>query len=82
VFVGDPPVDIETDKTVSEVEAEAAGMVRKLFAAGGEQLPVEASVGLIGGRGEQLPLPRSRYSRRRRRPNAAPAGSAWIFRRA
>jgi pyruvate dehydrogenase E2 component (dihydrolipoamide acetyltransferase) len=54
VSAGEPLVDIETDKTVVEVEAETAGILRKVFAHDGEKLPVGTVLGLVGGADEPL----------------------------
>lgn len=52
---GEPLFDIETDKSVVEVEAEAAGVLRKVLAGEGEKRTVGNVLGLIGEAEEPLP---------------------------
>ncbi len=47
---GEPLVEIETDKANLEIEALAAGHLRKIFANEGELVPVLAAVAVIGPR--------------------------------
>jgi len=55
VSAGEPLVDIETEKTVFEVEAQAAGILRRVFARDGEKVPVGTVLGLVGNAEEPLP---------------------------
>jgi pyruvate dehydrogenase E2 component (dihydrolipoamide acetyltransferase) len=52
VKLGDPIVEIETDKAVVEVEAEASGSFGKPLVAEGDYAPVNSVIGLIFGVGE------------------------------
>lgn len=54
VAKGDPILEIETDKANLEVEADEAGVLRKVFHGPGEVVPVLAVVGVIGGRDEAI----------------------------
>lgn len=55
VSPGEPLVDIETDKTVVQMEAETAGILRKVFARDGDRLAIGAVLGLVGSMEEPLP---------------------------
>lgn len=55
VGVGEPLVDIETEKTVFEVDAQAAGVLRKVLVRDGESASVGAVIGLVGTAEEALP---------------------------
>jgi pyruvate dehydrogenase E2 component (dihydrolipoamide acetyltransferase) len=57
---GEPLLEIETDKANLEVEAEADGILRKVFHGAGETCPVLAVIGVIGGAGEEIDLDRVR----------------------
>ncbi len=74
VSAGDPLVDIETDKTVVEIEAEAAGILRKVFARDGEKVPVGAVLGLVGSKEEPMPAPQPEEQRPASRPSEMPQG--------
>jgi pyruvate dehydrogenase E2 component (dihydrolipoamide acetyltransferase) len=56
---GEPLFEIETDKSVVEVEAEAAGVLRKVLAGEGEKRAVGNVIGLIGEADEPLPQARA-----------------------
>jgi len=47
VAIGDPIVEIETDKAVIEIEAEAEGRLVKIIVADGDSAPVNSAIGLI-----------------------------------
>ncbi len=49
---GDIIAEVETDKAVMELEAFASGILIKIFATGGETVPVGTLLGLIGEPGE------------------------------
>jgi pyruvate dehydrogenase E2 component (dihydrolipoyllysine-residue acetyltransferase) len=59
VLVGEPILEIETDKVVMEVEAEFAGVLLKITHGEGDEVPVTATIGYIGEAGESIAeLPR------------------------
>ena len=51
---GDPLYEVETDKAVLEVEAPAAGVLRKIFYPAGSKVAVLSAVGLIADAQEEL----------------------------
>ncbi|MCS7120121.1 MAG: dihydrolipoamide acetyltransferase family protein [Nitrososphaerota archaeon] len=52
---GEPLLEIETDKTTIEVEARASGILKKILAREGEELPIATTIAYIGGEDEPLP---------------------------
>ena len=50
VNVGDPLMEVETDKAVVEVEAQANGVLTEVRHAAGSEVPVGHVVAVIGGR--------------------------------
>jgi len=46
--------EIETDKTVMEVEAQTSGVLRKILVAEGEEVPVTLPIAIIGDRDEDI----------------------------
>ena len=54
VEVGDPIVEITTDKLTNEVNAEAAGTLLKIVAQEGEDIPVKGLLAYIGEPGDKL----------------------------
>ena len=54
VKAGEPIVEITTDKLTNQVEAEADGVLLKIVAQAGADLPVKAILGYIGQPGEQV----------------------------
>ena len=46
--------EIETDKTVMEVEAQTSGTLRKILVAEGEEVPVTLPIAIIGDRDEDI----------------------------
>ena len=54
VSLGEPIAEIETDKAVVEVEATAAGLLRKILAAEGATVPVGQPIAIIGEAGEDI----------------------------
>ena len=46
--------EIETDKTVMEVEAQISGILRKILVAEGEEVPVTLPIAIIGDRDEDI----------------------------
>lgn len=73
VRAGEPLFDVETDKTVVEVEAEASGTLRKVLVRDGEKIPVGTVLGLIGGGDEPLPASSKAPDPAPTRPRASPA---------
>jgi len=55
VRIGEPLVDIETEKTVFEVDAQSAGILRKVLVHDGETASVGAVIGMVGTADEILP---------------------------
>src|SRR5947209_776940 len=55
VEVGQPLVEIETDKATVTYEADEAGTVLALSVGEGSSVPLGAPIALIGARGEELP---------------------------
>lgn len=54
VAVGDVLAEVETDKAVIELEAEATGILRRWLAGEGDQVSVNATIALIGTADEDL----------------------------
>ena len=54
VEVGTELVELETEKAVFSVEAEQAGIVRRILVGAGQKLPVGTCLGLIAAEHEQL----------------------------
>src|SRR5918992_5203207 len=54
VDAGEPLLVVETEKAVNDVEAPAAGVLRKIVAAVGEEVPVSGPVAVIVAAGEQV----------------------------
>ena len=52
---GDPVVEVETDKSTMEVEADYEGTLLKILREEGETVPVTEVIGWIGEEGEELP---------------------------
>ena len=75
VKVGEPILEITTDKLTNEVEAEAEGVLLKIVAPEGADVPVQGLLGYIGQPGEQVdggaPAPAPAAA-----PAAAPAPAA------
>ena len=64
VNVGDPLMEVETDKAVVEVEAQANGILTEVRHAAGSEVPVGHVVAVIGG-GAAAPAPAQRCDARR-----------------
>ncbi|MBX6340884.1 MAG: E3 binding domain-containing protein, partial [Thermomicrobiaceae bacterium] len=54
VAEGDPLLVVETDKAENEVEAPAAGVLRKIVAQAGDEIPVSDPVAVIAAPGEAV----------------------------
>jgi len=55
VETGEPLLEIETDKVNMEVEAMNSGILLKILANEGDEVPVVQTIGYIGEKGEALP---------------------------
>ena len=55
VETGEPLLEIETDKVNMEVEAMNAGVLLKILAHEGDEVPVVQTIGFIGEKGEAIP---------------------------
>jgi len=55
VETGEPLLEIETDKVNMEVEAMNSGVLLKILAEAGEEIPVVQTIGYIGELGEEIP---------------------------
>ena len=55
VETGEPLLEIETDKVNMEVEAMNSGILLKIIADEGDEVPVVQTIGFIGEKGEALP---------------------------
>lgn len=55
VETGEPLLEIETDKVNMEVEAMNSGVLLKIIAHEGDEIPVVQTIGYIGEKGEALP---------------------------
>lgn len=56
VNVGDVLVEITTDKLSNEIESEAEGVLLKIVAQEGEDIPVKGLIAIIGEEGEKIDL--------------------------
>ena len=52
---GEPLYELDTEKVTQEVEADASGVLLKIFAGEGDEVPVGKRVAVIGEPGEELP---------------------------
>ncbi len=57
VSIGDPIVEIETDKSSMEVESDCDGTVLKILYKNGTTVPVVQTIAWIGSPGESIPAP-------------------------
>lgn len=55
VEIGEPLLEIETDKVSMEVEATVSGVLLKILAQEGEEVPVVQTIAYIGEQGEDIP---------------------------
>ena len=70
---GEPLLEITTDKLTNEVEAEADGVLLKIVAPEGTDVPVQGLLGWIGQPGEQVGAPAAAPTAPAAVPAAAPA---------
>src|SRR4051794_316447 len=54
ISAGDPLLTVETEKAVNDVEAPADGVLLKIVAVSGEEVPVSGPVAVIAAPGEEL----------------------------
>ena len=73
VKAGEPLLEITTDKLTNEVEAEADGVLLKIVAPEGTDVPVQGLLGWIGQPGEQVGAPAAAPTAPAAAPAAAPA---------
>ena len=73
VKAGEPLLEITTDKLTNEVEAEADGVLLKIVAPEGTDVPVQGLLGYIGQPGEQVGAPAAAPTAPAAAPAAAPA---------
>ena len=73
VKAGEPLLEITTDKLTNEVEAEADGVLLKIVAPEGTDVPVHGLLGYIGQPGEQVGGPAAAPTAPAAAPAAAPA---------
>ena len=73
VKAGEPLLEITTDKLTNEVEAEADGVLLKIVAQEGTDVPVQGLLGYIGQPGEQVGAPAAAPTAPAAAPAAAPA---------
>ena len=55
VLKGEPLMEIETDKSTVEIEAAASGILARVVANVGDEIPVGQTIALILAPGEALP---------------------------
>ena len=73
VKAGEPLLEITTDKLTNEVEAETDGVLLKIVAPEGTDVPVQGLLGYIGQPGEQVGAPAAAPTAPAAAPAAAPA---------
>ena len=73
VKAGDVLLEITTDKLTNQVEAEAGGVLLKIVAPEGADVPVQGLLGWIGQPGEQVGAPAAAPTAPAAAPAAAPA---------
>ena len=74
---GEPVAEIETDKSVMELEADYPGTVIKIFAAEGDVIPVTEVMAWIGEPGEKVPE-KEKSADKAEKPAEAPAAESSI----
>ncbi|HAQ40415.1 MAG TPA: hypothetical protein DCM73_06000 [Clostridiales bacterium] len=72
VNVGDVLVEITTDKLSSEIESEAEGVLLKIVAQEGEDIPVKGLIAIIGEEGEKVDVPDAPAAKEEVKTEAAP----------
>jgi pyruvate dehydrogenase E2 component (dihydrolipoamide acetyltransferase) len=72
VNVGDVLVEITTDKLSSEIESEVEGVLLKIVAQEGEDIPVKGVIAIIGNEGETVDVPAAPKAVEEAKVEAAP----------
>ncbi len=78
IKVGDILAEVETDKANMEMEALAAGVLRRIFVKAGEKAPVAGLIAVIAGKDEDISAFEAQAEKERSaaKPAAAPAAAA------
>ena len=76
VAIGDVLVEITTDKLSSEIESEFEGVLLKIVAQEGEDIPVKGLMAIIGEEGEKLDAPAAKVEKAEEKVEEAPKASA------
>lgn len=78
IKVGDVLAEVETDKANMEMEALAAGVLRRIFVKAGEKAPVAGLIAVIAGKDEDISAFEAQAEKERSaaKPAAAPAAPA------
>ena len=72
VNIGDLLVEITTDKLSSEIESEVEGVLLKIVAQEGEDIPVKGLIAIIGQEGETVDAPAAPKADEENKPEVAP----------
>lgn len=72
VSVGDVLVEITTDKLSSEIESEVEGVLLKIVAQEGEDIPVKGLLAIVGEEGEKVDVPSEAAKEEVKTEEAAP----------
>lgn len=72
VNIGDVLVEITTDKLSSEIESEVEGVLLKIVAQEGEDIPVKGLIAIIGQEGETVDAPAAPKAAEENKPEVAP----------
>ncbi len=72
VNIGDVLVEITTDKLSSEIESEVEGVLLKIVAQEGEDIPVKGLIAIIGQEGETVDAPAAPKADEEKKSEAAP----------
>jgi len=72
VNIGDVLVEITTDKLSSEIESEVEGVLLKIVAQEGEDIPVKGLIAIIGQEGETVDAPAAPKADEENKPEVAP----------
>ncbi len=76
VAVGDVLVEITTDKLSSEIESEVEGVLLKIVAQEGEDIPVKGLLAIIGAEGEQVGVASAPAAKKEEVQSEAPKAEA------
>ena len=75
VKVGDVLAEVETDKANMEMEALAAGVLRRIFVKAGSKAPVAGLIAVIGSKDEDISSFEAQAAAAASAPKAAPAAA-------